>query len=105
MKRYSEEEKEMRAEDWKESGMSLAAYARTNGLNAQSLKNWTTVKAGRQNFVEITPAVKRSTAGIPEILIGLVQEPGWFSHKSFKKRGFLTKTAFFVVFKRVLFKN
>jgi hypothetical protein len=35
----------------------------------------------------------------------LVQEPGWFSHKSSKKRIFLTKSAFFAVFKRLLFRN
>jgi hypothetical protein len=42
---------------------------------------------------------------------GLVQEPGWFfakrslAYKSSKKRRFLTKSAFFVIFKRLLFKN
>jgi transposase-like protein len=69
MKRYSEEEKEMWVEDWKESGMSLAAYARSNELNGQSLRNWTKEKRGQHNFVEITPAVERSIASMPEILI------------------------------------
>jgi hypothetical protein len=34
--------------------------------------------------------------------IGLVQEPGWFFHKSSKKRGFLTKPAFFCCFYMVV---
>jgi hypothetical protein len=38
-------------------------------------------------------------------VIGLVQEPGWFLNKSSKKRRFLTKSAFFVVFMWLLFKN
>jgi hypothetical protein len=33
---------------------------------------------------------------------GLVQEPGWFSHKSLKKPWFLTKSRFFVVFSTVV---
>jgi hypothetical protein len=37
--------------------------------------------------------------------IGLIQEPGWFFHKSSKKRRFLTKSAVFVVFMWLLFKN
>jgi hypothetical protein len=80
MKRYSEEERAMWLEDWKASGKSLGAYARANGLNPQSLRNWE--KAGAapasqdaQNFIE----VKARPAGamplpeeipcMPEILI------------------------------------
>jgi len=74
--RYSEEEKAMWLEDWKTSGKGAWTYAKENGLNWQTFKNWK--KDGNeteQNFVEV-PAVssvceevvKRSMS-IPEILI------------------------------------
>jgi transposase-like protein len=52
--RYSEEEKEMWVEDWRQSGKSALAYAKGNGLNAQTFVRWT--KAGseeRLSFVEV----------------------------------------------------
>ena len=52
--RYSEEEKTMWLEDWRNSGKSAWAYAKENGLNQQTFIKWT--KAGneaKQNFVEV----------------------------------------------------
>jgi len=74
--RYSEEEKAMWLEDWKQSGKSAWAYAKENGLNQQTLINWT--KAGnetKQNFVEVKAAssadtvVAKQSMSIPEIHI------------------------------------
>ena len=73
MKKYSDEERAMWLEDWKESGKSAWAYAKENGLNHQTFINWT--KAGNEtkhNFVEVaavSPAVVKQSMGIPEIVI------------------------------------
>ncbi|GHT75517.1 hypothetical protein FACS1894124_6980 [Spirochaetia bacterium] len=40
MKRYSEDEKRMWVEDWQQSGTSQYTYAKANGLNPMTLKNW-----------------------------------------------------------------
>jgi hypothetical protein len=69
MKRYSEEEKRMWVEDWKQSGTSLFGYARTNGLNLATLRNWVKEAEGPQDFVEIIPKTPGSMEYIPEILI------------------------------------
>ena len=69
MQRYSEEEKEMWAEDWKGSGMSLGAYAKANGLNPQSLRNWTKEHTEPAGFIELVPAEDRSASTAAEILI------------------------------------
>ena len=55
---YSKEEKAMWLEDWRQSGKSAWAYAKENGLNLQTFKNWTKAEA-KQCFVEVpsTPAV------------------------------------------------
>jgi len=74
--RYSEEEKTMWLEDWKTGGRSAWAYAKENGLNWQTFKNWTKDEnETEQNFVEV-PAVSsvcedvvKQSMGIPEILI------------------------------------
>ena len=74
--RYSEEEKAMLLEDWKQSGRSAWAYAKENGLSWQTFKNWTKGEnETEQNFVEV-PAVSsvckeavKQSMGIPEILI------------------------------------
>ncbi|WP_169312629.1 hypothetical protein [Leadbettera azotonutricia] len=50
MKRYSEDERAMWVEDWKESGMSPAAYAKANELNSQSLRNWANGETGGRRF-------------------------------------------------------
>jgi transposase-like protein len=69
MKRYSEEEKEMWAEDWKESGKSLTVYAKANGLKPQSLKSWTKAQTKQGGFIELIPAEDRSASAAAEILI------------------------------------
>jgi transposase-like protein len=72
MKKYSDEERAMWLEDWKQSGKSAWAYAKENGINGQTFMNWT--KAGnetKQSFVEVpgVSAVVKQTMGIPEIVI------------------------------------
>jgi hypothetical protein len=69
MKKYSEEEKAMWLEDWGTSGKSLSAYAKANGLNPQSLRNWEKAAAVGQNFVAVKVPVPDSMRYMPEILI------------------------------------
>jgi transposase-like protein len=71
MKKYSEEEKTMWVEDWRQSGSSLWKYAKANGLNPQTFSKWTkgTEKETAQNFIEIKPVPEKLPAYIPEILI------------------------------------
>ena len=57
--RYSEEEKAMWVADWAQSGKSYWSYAKANGLNMQTFKNWTRTKEkteSSQCFVEILPS-------------------------------------------------
>ena len=70
---YSKEEKAMWLDDWRQSGKSAWAYAKENGLNLQTFKNWTKAE-NRQCFVEVAsnpvPArVLQPAAQSPEILI------------------------------------
>ena len=74
--RYSEEERTMWLDDWKTSGRSAWAYAKENGLNWRTFKNWTKDEnETEQNFVEVPvvssgdTVVAKRTMGIPEILI------------------------------------
>jgi hypothetical protein len=67
MKRYSEEEKAMWVEDWQGSGQGISAYAKANGLNPQTLRNWAAEPGG--DFVELRPAVQERRSYMPEILI------------------------------------
>jgi transposase-like protein len=71
MKRRSEEEKAMWLEDWKQSGRSVSAYAKANGLNPQTFNNWVkeAEKPAQQNFIEINPAPDKTSPYVPEILI------------------------------------
>jgi hypothetical protein len=69
MKRCSEEEKEMWVEDWRGSGKSLSIYAKANGLNVQTLRNWAAEPVTAVDFVEILPPVQEKRTRIPEILI------------------------------------
>jgi hypothetical protein len=69
MKRYSEEEKAMWVEDWKGSGQRLNIYAKANGLNPQTLRNWAAESVPAGDFVEILPAVQEKLSFMPEILI------------------------------------
>jgi transposase-like protein len=68
MKKYSEEEKEMWVEDWKQSGVSIWAYAKTNGLIGTTLQNWVK-KPEKQSFVEIKPSNLEAMQYFQEILI------------------------------------
>jgi transposase-like protein len=38
--KFSGEEKAMRLEDWRESGMNAWAFAKANGLNPQTFVKW-----------------------------------------------------------------
>jgi transposase-like protein len=67
MKKYSEEEKRMWVEDWKESGGSLWAYAKANGMCPTSLQKWIRETETPQGFVEVP--VKIEAPLLPEILI------------------------------------
>jgi transposase-like protein len=67
--KYSKEEKEMWVEDWEQSGKSLGAYAKVNGLNTATLKSWASGKETAQGFVEVKPARTEPWACMPEILI------------------------------------
>jgi transposase-like protein len=71
MKRCSREEKAMWLEDWKQSGKSLGAYAKANGLNPQTFNNWAkeAEKPVEQTFIEINPAPDKTPQYVPEILI------------------------------------
>jgi hypothetical protein len=68
MKRYSEEEKTMWVEDWRGSGQRMSVYAKANGLNAQTLRNWAE-PVSPEDFVEILPPVQEKRPRMPEILI------------------------------------
>jgi len=68
--KFSDEEKMMWLEDWKESGKSAWAYAKANGLNPQTFVKWTkTETEAEMCFVEVAVPVKPSTQCEPEILI------------------------------------
>ena len=70
MKKYSAEEKEMWLEDWRQSGVSAWAYAKANGLNPQTLANWTKAHAeAKMSFVEVPALVTPPPKQAPEILI------------------------------------
>ena len=67
---YSEEEKEMWLEDWRQSGKPARAYAKANGLNQQTFERWT--KTGTEEkpcFVEVEAPVTAGRQSEPEILI------------------------------------
>jgi hypothetical protein len=70
MKKYSAEEKTMWLEDWHESGKSVWAYAKENGLNPQTFNNWAKGKTGVcRQFVEVKPHQVEKAGYAPEILI------------------------------------
>jgi transposase-like protein len=52
--KFSEEEKAMWLEDWRQGGESAWAYAKTNGLNPQTFVNWTKAATEAEPcFVEV----------------------------------------------------
>ena len=70
--RYSEEEKAMRLDGWRQSGMSTWAYAKANGLNPQTLVKWVKGKPEHKAcFVEIPTLAVQPTPCLPmpEILV------------------------------------
>jgi hypothetical protein len=69
MKRYSAEKKRMWVEDRKQSGSSPWTYAKANGLNPVTFRNWTKETAEEPGFVEMMPPIPVSIGITPEILI------------------------------------
>jgi len=70
MKKYSEEERSMWLEDWRQSEKSAWAYAKENGLNPQTFVNWTkTKKETSQSFIEVPAKAIQPQQYLPEILI------------------------------------
>ena len=67
---FSEEEKAMWLEDWRQSGESAWTYAKENGLNPQTFVRWTkAAAAAKPCFVEIPVPILQAAAVTPEILI------------------------------------
>jgi hypothetical protein len=67
---YSEEEKAMWLEDWRQSGKSAYVYAKANGLVPWTFIRWTRTKTeNKSRFVEIPGHVLKQTLSVPEILI------------------------------------
>jgi len=70
MKTYSTEERNKRVEEWRQSGKSAWAYAKENGVNLKTLKNWIKAeKEDKQDFVEIQSKPTCTQDLIPVILI------------------------------------
>ena len=68
--KFSEEEKAMWLEDWKQSGKSAWAYAKANGLNPQTFVKWTkTGTEAKPCFVEVPVPAMPNAPREPEILI------------------------------------
>ena len=66
--KFSDEEKTMWLEDWRQSGKSAWAYANANGLSPQTFVKWTKTEA-EPCFVEVpVPAMPRAQCEA-EILI------------------------------------
>ena len=64
--RYSEEERAMWLEDWKQSGKSAWAYAKENDLNLQTFKSWIKAKTESPHyFVEIPAPVSQPAVYMP----------------------------------------
>ena len=68
--KFSEEEKAMWLEDWRQSGKSAWAYANANGLSPQTFVKWTKTEAETKPcFVEVPVPARPSAQREPEILI------------------------------------
>ena len=68
--KFSKEEKARLLEDWKQSGKSISAYVRENGLVRWTFTKW--LKAQRDSkpcFVEVPAGALQPTSHAPEILI------------------------------------
>jgi len=56
---YSKEEKAMWLDDWRKSGKGAWAYAKENGLIAQTFVGWTKrEQKEKSGFVELKPKIK-----------------------------------------------
>jgi transposase-like protein len=70
VRRYSSEEKELVVSEWKASGLSRTAYAKANGLNLTTLRNWTKEGAeGSCALVEIPEEISREAESGPVSMI------------------------------------
>ena len=68
--KFSEEEKAMWLDDWRQSGKSPWAYAKANGLIPQTFVKWTKTRTETKPcFVEVPAPVMSRTHREPEILI------------------------------------
>jgi len=68
--KYSEEEKTMWVEDWRQSGKSIWAYAKANDLNPQTFAKWAKTESEEKPcFVELPAPVTAGRQTEPEILI------------------------------------
>jgi transposase-like protein len=66
--KYSEEEKAMWVEDWRQSGKGAWVYAKANGLNPQTFVKWTkTIAEEKPCFVEVPAPVMADKQYEPEI--------------------------------------
>jgi len=68
--RYSEEERTMFLEDWKQSGKSAWKYAKENKLSWKTFKSWRENETEMKScFVEVPAQIMKSPIQMPEILI------------------------------------
>ena len=75
--KFSEEERGMWLEDWRQSGKSAWSYAKENGLNPQTFVRWTRTEPKAKirpedkkiSFVEVPAQVMRIPPQTQEILI------------------------------------
>ena len=67
---YSNEEKTMWLEDWRQSGKTAWTYAKENGINPQTFCGWVKrEKRAASGFVEIPKQLTPKPEGRQEILI------------------------------------
>jgi hypothetical protein len=68
--KFSEEEKALWLEDWRQSGKTAWAYAKENGLIPQTFSSWAKPKNKcEQPLVEVPAQTLQSTRLVQEILI------------------------------------
>jgi transposase-like protein len=70
--KYSEEEKAMWLEDWRQSGKGAWAYAKENGIIPQTFTNWTKEETENGSGLIEVPAVAATEWAGQEILIETV---------------------------------
>jgi len=68
--RYSEEERTMFLEDWKQSGKSAWKYANENRLSWKTFKGWIeNTPEAKPCFVEVPAHIMKPPLRMPEIII------------------------------------